>query len=593
MNMKHRLTIRFILQLALAGVVTLLLGLISFFWIMTKLSDIDSSRIFPSPELGVKIIESSTVTKEGIQYDAELLKQVKQNNGWLQSLDEDGKVVQSFNTPSDVPKSYLPGQFVSYFTKKNSFPYHVYFWVKERDGQIFSIVYGVRDELGTLLTKVATEGSVSSKEGLKLPAGVAEQVKALGGYIQLLDSNGMELASFNKPDSVVNNYTLQDLSLRVVYQEQYGFRIDSSYNEETGLTWLVALPYSNGSNDGKGTQMKEETKVLLIGIGSTFLALMVIFILLSLWNAHRFGGPMLHMLAWLDSLGKSNYEEPRDRKGITRSRTRKGRWRSRYRVFSDVMDSIQTLSATLLRDDELRKQNNNYREEWISGITHDLKTPLSSIKGYAHMLSEDNYEWSPKEVRKFSRIMLEKSAHMDSLINDLAMTYRLSAGVEAPKGDRIELNDWLRSSLEQVAMNPSFDRSRILFVPANKDVMVQLYTPWLERVVMNIVANALLHNPPQTLLTVSLLEPMDQKGMTITFSDNGKGMDELSASRLFDRYYRGTDTSSMLEGSGLGMAISRGLVEAMGGEITVDTALGKGTTIRLIWSSFPSEKEKE
>lgn len=62
--------------------------------------------------------------------------------------------------------------------------------------------------------------------------------------------------------------------------------------------------------------------------------------------------------------------------------------------FSDVMVSIEKLSANLQRDQALRQQTENLREEWIAGVTHDLKTPLSSITGYAHLLAEPSYDWS-------------------------------------------------------------------------------------------------------------------------------------------------------------------------------------------------------
>ncbi|MGM1020354.1 MAG: sensor histidine kinase [Bacillota bacterium] len=122
-----------------------------------------------------------------------------------------------------------------------------------------------------------------------------------------------------------------------------------------------------------------------------------------------------------------------------------------------------------------------------------------------------------------------------------------------------------------------------MFQAAPFDVTVRLYTPWLERIINNLVANALLHNPPDTVLIVSVIPGEGGKGLTIQFADNGTGMDENTVNRLFERYYRGTATSAALNGTGLGMAISKGLIEAMGGQITVETTLGNGTVIRLIW----------
>ncbi len=111
-----------------------------------------------------------------------------------------------------------------------------------------------------------------------------------------------------------------------------------------------------------------------------------------------------------------------------------------------------------------------------------------------------------------------------------------------------------------------------------------MYTPWLERVVNNLTANALLHNPSDTILTVSLTMNDLDSGFTIQFSDDGDGMDEVTLNRLFERYYRGTDTVSSSNGSGLGMAISKGLIECMEGRIAVESSPGQGTIIKLSWS---------
>jgi two-component system OmpR family sensor kinase len=109
-----------------------------------------------------------------------------------------------------------------------------------------------------------------------------------------------------------------------------------------------------------------------------------------------------------------------------------------------------------------------------------------------------------EEVRKFSSSMLDKSAHMDMLINDLAMTYRLKTGVRPPEAEEVDLNRGLRGALEQAAANPEYGRERIVFNESHTAVVVNLYTPWLEWVVNNLTANSLLHNPPDTVLTVSI-----------------------------------------------------------------------------------------
>lgn len=584
MKMKRRLTLRFVLHSAIAGLVVLLIAAITVMWVLLRLSEISLTDNFVSVGLE-RLIESSEFGADGIIFDPKLLEQVKQNKGWLQSLDENGKVEKSYNTPSDVPEQYNPGELAAYWQQKQSFPYDVYLWIQEKHGKMYTLLYGVPEVLKPLLQAVSEEPFSYAEGRLLLSAKTESRIQGLGGYVQLLNPEGSEVAAFNRPDSAPAKYTVQELALRSKYAGRYGYRMAFDYNEDTGQTWVVSLPNDAAKSPDKAPLISAEMRIVLTGIAGMLGATLLIFALLSFLNARRFGAPMFHMLAWLDLLGQGAYDEPVDRKGRPRSRLKSGKWKRRYSIFADVMLSLDQLTGILRRDEERRRRTETLREEWITGITHDLKTPLSSIKGYAHLLAEDTYDWSSEEVRKFSAIMLEKSAHMDTLISDLAITYRLRSGIHVPQTEAVEMRAWLGNALKQAAANPEYGEGRIIYQSPDTEITARIYRPWMERVVGNLTANALLHNSSDTQLTV-MLGAMDTGGLVIIFRDNGQGMDEQTAENLFERYYRGGDTASTTNGSGLGMAISKGLVEAMGGQITVSSAPGKGTEIRLIWDGL-------
>ncbi|KWX86237.1 hypothetical protein AMQ83_20090 [Paenibacillus riograndensis] len=583
MKIRRRLTLRFVLHSAIAGLVVLLIAAVTVYWVLMRLSEITLSDNFASVGLE-RLVESSKLGEDGIVFDRKLLEQVKHNNGWLQSLDENGKVEKSYNKPSDVPVQYNPGELAAYWRLQKDFPYDVYLWIQEKHGRVYTLLYGVPKELEPLLQAVSEEGSAYLDGRLILPEKIRNRIRARGGYAQLLDPEGRELAALNRPESIPDTYTVQELALRSKYPERYEYRMDFAYDENTGRTWVVGLPNKAEGHSSKNPLISAEMRIVLAGIAGMLGAVLLIFALLSFLNALRFGAPMFHMLAWLDSLGRGAYDEPADCNGRPRSRLSSGKWRRRYSTFAEVMLSMDQLTVILRRDEERRRQTETLREEWITGITHDLKTPLSSIKGYAHLLAEDAYDWSPEEVRKFSAIMLEKSAHMDTLISDLAMTYRQRSGIHAPQMEEVEMNAWLGNALVQAAANPEYGEGRIIYQAPDQEITASIYRPWMERVVGNLTANALLHNSSDTRLTVRLSEGADG-GLTIIFRDNGQGMDEQTAANLFERYYRGGDTASTTNGCGLGMAISKGVVEALGGQITVSSAPGKGTEIRLSWDA--------
>jgi len=116
------------------------------------------------------------------------------------------------------------------------------------------------------------------------------------------------------------------------------------------------------------------------------------------------------------------------------------------------------------------------------------------------------------------------------------------------------------------------------------EIIYPLDEKWMTRALENLLTNSSLHNPIGTTISVCLqLIPeknAQYSGVYITITDNGKGMDEGTVARLFERYYRGTNTTDyQVKGSGLGTAIAKQLIEAHDGHIYVDSEIGRGTTI--------------
>ncbi|WP_254450288.1 sensor histidine kinase [Cohnella herbarum] len=340
----------------------------------------------------------------------------------------------------------------------------------------------------------------------------------------------------------------------------------------------------SGMEPGQKPLISPENRVLFIGIGLLLLAAMLVFVFVSYWFGQRFGAPIAHVLKWLRQLGEGRYEEPVDARGIPRSQDRRGRRKSKYRVYSDVIDSMDSLSQSLHSNEKLREETEKMRDEWIAGVSHDLKTPLSSIKGYAHVLVNDSYDWSAEEIRSFANIILDKSSYLDELINDLTLTYRLKSHNGKPPFEQVSMNDYLAAAIQEAVNHPMYPEERVRFIPSDAPVNLRIYRPWFQRIVDNLVANALLHNEEGTTLTITL-QAKEPNCATLTFSDDGKGMDEETASRLFERYYRGTDTETRTEGSGLGMAVTKALVEAHGGTIEVVSSMKRGTSIMIKWNS--------
>ncbi|SEB09260.1 sensor histidine kinase KdpD [Paenibacillus sp. 276b] len=579
MSIRRRLMTRFIGMLAGAVVLIILLGSAATYWVVQKVNEVSLVDDFATSGLD-QLINTAEIMPDGtVRYDPRLLKQVEKNQGWLQVVDEKGYVIDDFNTPDDVPKQYKPGELIAYWEAKKPFPYQIVMLIREKNGEMFTLLYGERNQTKSLLDQAREDSHYTDGE-LMLRPKQEDAIRSKGAYLQILDAYGQELASYNKPAmGVPNSYNIQELALRIRYPNRYGISIATFYDEQNGTTWMLSIPVDPTATGDENPYNFILTPVLIVLI----LSVVILLILLALWYANRFGSPMLHMLQWLQRLEQGHYEEPKGIGGIPRSQRRNGKWKRKYHVYAEVLRSMQALSATLKQDEELRKQTEALREEWIAGITHDLKTPLSSIQGYAHMLEAQKYSWSAEEVREFAGIMLDKSMYMDRLVNDLAMTYRLRSGGYQPPVEETDVNTLLHDLVQRAERNPVYGEGRIVFRPAKVPVYGHVHIPSFERIVDNLTANALLHNPAESTLTVSV-HPGKQKGeFSVHFADDGQGMDPELVWRLFERYYRGTDTGTSDVGSGLGMAVTKGLIEAMQGRIEVQSTSGEGTVIRLIW----------
>ncbi|MCR8642767.1 HAMP domain-containing histidine kinase [Paenibacillus sp. N1-5-1-14] len=578
---RRRLATRFAWQLVAAGALLTVIAVGIVSWMLTKLTDIEISRQFAP--LGIsRLISNSTINDQGLIVDPILLARLKEDGGWLQSLDPQGNVLQSFNAPQDLPTHYKPGQLIDYWLRGEPFPYQLLMWIEVKKGHVFTFLYGKKVDTQQLLQIVVDNGKIVDDK-LSLSDHVKDELNKLGGFVQVLDQEGVEVASWGKPKEALSAYPLHELALRAIHQERYGLGMETKYIASSGLTWMVQYPMMRSEEQAALKPfIHSEIQVMVVGIAAFLLSSMIVFILLSIWYASQFGTPILLIIGWIQRLGQGNYTDYDQVKN--RAIRRKGGWKRKYRDFGEVMESIQSLSVTLQEGKNTVELTQRNREEWIAGVTHDMKTPIASIQGYAHMLEAEKYSWTREEVRHFASKMVEKTNYMDKLINDLALTYRLRSGEIPVQFSQENIGTLLTESVNRVIAHPTYEGRQVYcFIPENP-IMAAVYPPWFERIVQNILANGLMHNPVDTRIDIELIQ-LKNKGWRIDFKDDGQGMDQQTIDRLFERYYRGTSTETVMEGSGLGMAVTKELVHVMGGRIKIETKLGKGTVISIIWDA--------
>lgn len=383
-----------------------------------------------------------------------------------------------------------------------------------------------------------------------------------GLWIQVIDESGQEIFSYNKPEHYPASYSASELIAFGTSGYENGNTVFVSSYEASGEVWnyLVGFPYAIG-------------KYMLYYNGETVGRLSPVFRMAILLLLCLVAAVFLAYGFWLTrQMGKIT-------KGIESISLRAYRPFRENGIFSGIYTALNKMDMEIQRSDQLRENTERARQEWIANITHDLKTPLSPVKGYAELLS-DGAVTESQTVQEYGAIILKNVDHAEKLINDLKLTYQLDSGALPFHPQKIRLVRYLRELVIDITNDPAFSGRDLEFESNLPELTASVDPDLFRRAVQNLIVNALVHNPPETKVTISITE-IQGSGISISIRDNGVGMSEEEQSNLFSRYYRGTNTKEKPEGSGLGLAIAKQIITLHGGEIAVKSKPGEGTEFRV------------
>ncbi len=245
-------------------------------------------------------------------------------------------------------------------------------------------------------------------------------------------------------------------------------------------------------------------------------------------------------------------------------------------IFSEIYGALNKMDKEIRNSDKIQKETERVRSEWITNITHDLKTPLSPIKGYAELLTS-NAEIDKATMQEYGEIVLKNVNHTEKLINDLKLTYQLDSGSMPFNPQSVKLARYMKELVIDIVNDPAFKDRNIVFESNAQDIEICIDTDLFRRAMNNLIIN-----PPETKVTISI-DTNSEKEACVYISDNGTGMSEAEQAELFNRYYRGTNTKEKPEGSGLGLAIAKQIITLHNGNITIKSKLDEGTQFTVVF----------
>jgi signal transduction histidine kinase len=241
------------------------------------------------------------------------------------------------------------------------------------------------------------------------------------------------------------------------------------------------------------------------------------------------------------------------------------------RTFNQMADQLQAADAHQRQLDRLRR-------DLLAWISHDLQTPLASVRVIVEALADDVID-DEQTRRRYLRTAQRDIQALSGLIDDLFQMSQIDAGGLQLERIAIPLEDLISDTLE--SFTPlAHERGITLGGNAGGSGLVTLDPRRLGRALANLISNALRHTPAGGRVTVTA-ERRDRQ-VHITVADTGEGIAADDLPHIFDRFYRGDKARSRTTGgAGLGLAITRGIVEAHRGQITCDSTLEEGTTFTI------------
>ncbi|TCP63575.1 histidine kinase [Baia soyae] len=237
--------------------------------------------------------------------------------------------------------------------------------------------------------------------------------------------------------------------------------------------------------------------------------------------------------------------------------------------------AFEEMRNRLKKSVSLQIQVEENRKDLLSNISHDLKTPMTSIIGYMEG-SRDGVANTPEKMEKYVSTVYEKAKDMDLLIDELFLFSKLDLKKEPFHFETVELHTYVGDYIDKLYLDQGI---RMEFHPVHQPIYVTADQEKLKRVLANVINNCVKYmDKEEKKISISLHERTSD--IVVQITDNGKGIESVALPFIFERFYRAEQSrNSQTGGSGLGLAIAKQIIVEHGGEIWATSEVGKGTSI--------------
>lgn len=252
--------------------------------------------------------------------------------------------------------------------------------------------------------------------------------------------------------------------------------------------------------------------------------------------------------------------------------------------------SFEEMRQRLKDSAEEKISNEKENRALISNIAHDLKTPITAVKGYAEGIM-DGVANTPEKVDKYIRTIYNKANEMDTLINELTFYTKIDTNRIPYNFAKINVSEYFTDCVEEIGMDLEAKGIGLSYYNyVDEDVQIIADPEQIRRVVGNIISNSIKYmNKPNGFINIRIKDVGDF--IQVEMEDNGKGIAQRDLPYIFDRFYR-TDSSrnSATGGSGIGLSIVKKIVEDHGGKIWATSKEDTGTIMYFVIRKYMQEE---
>ena len=256
------------------------------------------------------------------------------------------------------------------------------------------------------------------------------------------------------------------------------------------------------------------------------------------------------------------------------------------RIFKVKIDPVKmhlekdlVISSVInIEDISERIRLENIRRDFAANVSHELKTPLTSIQGFIETLKVNDDNIEPATRKRFLDIIDNESSRLRILINDILMLSSIEGDIvlSLEKVDLKKENKKILDLFEDKMVKKQVD----IYFEYNGLEKIQTHREYYKELMINLISNAIKYNRPGGYVKVSFFE--DKDNYRICIEDNGIGIGEGEQERIFERFYRVTKSRNKeIDGTGLGLAIVKHIILSLGGDIGLESVLGQGSKFKI------------